>query len=86
MQGLLKSKIRAFSFQNALDCFSKRNNQAHLKSSILTALAWDLHGFYNLFKFLKVEEKTIKAVLDKTMKKKSFEKKRYARLCKQLQF
>ena len=33
---------------------------------------WDLRGFYNLLKFLKVDEKSINAVLEKTMNKKSF--------------
>ena len=34
--------------------------------------SWDLHGFYNLLKFLRVEEKTINALLEKTMNQKSF--------------
>jgi len=32
----------------------------------------DLRGFYNLLKFLKVEEKIIKSLIEKTMNQKSF--------------
>lgn len=34
--------------------------------------SWDLRGFYNLLKFLRVEEKTINSLIEKTMNQKSF--------------
>lgn len=34
--------------------------------------SWDLHGFYNLLKFLRVKKKTINALIKKTVNRKSF--------------